>query len=89
MAEGEERLAFVVQRMEIDFRQPARMDDVLVIETATEDLRGARLRLAQTIRRDGTVLVTAKVDVAVVNAAGRARRLPPEVAAAFADRPSG
>lgn len=31
-----EGLVFVVHRMEIDFKAPARMDDVLTIETATE-----------------------------------------------------
>ncbi len=33
-------VAFVVRRMEIDFRTPARMDDVLTIETTPAEVRG-------------------------------------------------
>jgi acyl-CoA thioester hydrolase len=81
-----ERLAFVVRRMEIDFKKPARMDDVLTIDTTTVEARGARLTLAQTINRGGTVLVEATVDVAVIDGQGRPRRLPVDVAKAFAPR---
>lgn len=69
-------VAFVVRRMEIDFKMPARMDDVLTIRTNAAEVRGARMLLDQTISRDGGVLVTARVTVAVVNGFGRARRLP-------------
>lgn len=69
-------VAFVVRRMEIDFRSPARMDDVLTIATRPTDVRGARMQLEQSISRDGEVLATALVTVAVINGLGRARRLP-------------
>ncbi|KJS08804.1 MAG: 4-hydroxybenzoyl-CoA thioesterase [Hoeflea sp. BRH_c9] len=69
-------VAFVVRRMEIDFRSPARMDDVLTIATRPTDVRGARMQLEQTISRDDEVLATALVTVAVINGLGRARRLP-------------
>ncbi|WP_151987599.1 tol-pal system-associated acyl-CoA thioesterase [Rhizobium sp. EC-SD404] len=81
-----ERLAFVVRHMDIDFKQPARMDDVLTIDTATVEARGARLTLSQTINRGSTVLIEAKVDVAVIDGQGRPRRLPADVAKAFAPR---
>ena len=38
----EEGLVFVVHRMEIDFKTPARMDDVLTITTVTEKAGGAK-----------------------------------------------
>jgi acyl-CoA thioester hydrolase len=69
-------VAFVVRRMEIDFKSPARMDDVLTILTKPGDVRGARMHLTQTILRGDDVLATAAVTVAVVNGLGRARRLP-------------
>lgn len=71
-----EAVAFVVRRMEIDFRSPARMDDVLTISTRPTEVRGARMQLAQTISRDDEVLAAAVVTVAVINGLGRARRLP-------------
>lgn len=81
--EDGEGLAFVVHRMEIDFKRPARMDDLLTIETRSERAGGAKLVLAQTIARDGELLIAARVIIAVVNAAGRPRRLPAGLAAKF------
>ena len=78
-----EGLVFVVHRMEIDFRSPARMDDVLEILTATEKAGGAKMVLAQEIRCGGRLLISAKVVIAVVNAAGRPRRLPEGLATRF------
>lgn len=79
-----ETVAFVVRRMEIDFLTPARMDDVLTIITTPRDVRGARMLLEQTIKRDDETLASAVVTVAVVNGLGRARRLPDELRARFA-----
>lgn len=79
----EEGLAFVVHRMEIDFRAPARMDDLLTIRTHTEKAGGAKMILQQAIERDGTPLASAKVIIAVVNRRGRPRRLPEALATAF------
>jgi acyl-CoA thioester hydrolase len=73
-AEGE-GLIFAVRRMTIDFVRPARMDDVLVIETRTEEVRGASLVIAQKILRDGAVIVSADVRVAAI-AGGRPARIP-------------
>ncbi len=71
-----ERLAWIVRRMEIDFKSPARIDDVLTIETRTEDVSGARIVMRQVILRDDVVLSEAKVEAALVNGAGKPRRFP-------------
>lgn len=83
MSRGDESLVFVVHRMEIDFKASARMDDVLTIRTATEKAAGARLILDQEIRREGALLIAARVIVAVINAKGRPQRLPPALVAQF------
>lgn len=80
-AEGE-GLAFVVHRMEIDFKGSARMDDVLTIVTVSERAAGAKLVLKQEVRVGERLLIAARVVVAVINRAGRPRRLP----AALADK---
>jgi acyl-CoA thioester hydrolase len=72
---GEQGLAFVVRRMTIDFLKPARMDDLLTVETLPKEARGATMLLAQRILRGDEVLVTADVTVACVGG-GRARRIP-------------
>ena len=77
-------LVFAVKTMTLDFKRPARIDDILTIVTEPGDLGGARIRLAQTIRRDETVLVTAGVEVALINASGKPQRLPLAVRAALA-----
>ena len=67
--------AFVVRSMQIDFRKPARMDDMLEIETAPEEVKGASITLHQRIMRGDEVLIEAHVQVAFV-ASGRARPIP-------------
>jgi acyl-CoA thioester hydrolase len=73
-AEGK-GLFFAVRRMTIDYIRPARMDDVLTIETTTTDVRGATLDVEQRILRGDAVLITATVLVASL-AAGRPVRIP-------------
>jgi acyl-CoA thioester hydrolase len=67
--------AFVVRAMTIDFLKPARMDDVLDVVTAYEDVQGASITLHQQIMRGGELLLEAKVRVAFV-CDGRARPIP-------------
>lgn len=87
---GGERIVWVVRRMEIDFRAPARMDDVLTIETRTSDISGARITMSQRIRRGGDVLIEAIVEAAIVGEGGRPRRFPKEWIGRFMpDRAAG
>ena len=67
--------AFVVRSMRIDFRKPARMDDVLDVVTAPEEVKGASITLCQRILRADELLLEAHVRVAFV-ADGRARPIP-------------
>ncbi|PJK03909.1 tol-pal system-associated acyl-CoA thioesterase [Lysobacteraceae bacterium NML71-0210] len=61
-------LAFVVRAMRIDFRAPARLDDLLSVSVAGAQCRRASLVLAQEIRCDGRVLLDAEVKIAAVSA---------------------
>lgn len=87
LSADEEGLVFVVHRMEIDFKQPARMDDILTIQTVTEKAGGAKMVLNQEIRRGETLLIAAKVIIAVINKHGRPRRLPETIAEKFLSHP--
>jgi acyl-CoA thioester hydrolase len=69
--------------MEIDFVQPARIDDIMTVETKVERLSGARIFMAQTIQRDETLLIKARVEAAIISASGKPRRFPKQWAAAF------
>jgi acyl-CoA thioester hydrolase len=74
-----EQLAFAVRRINIEFRKPARIDDLLEVETLVKEVRGASILLLQTIRRDAETLTEAEVTVAFINREGRARRIPQSV----------
>jgi acyl-CoA thioester hydrolase len=73
---------FVVRAMTIDFKRPARMDDLLAVETSVTEVGAASLALEQKIWRDAELLVAARVTVAAVEG-GRARRLPRDVREKF------
>lgn len=80
LADGKhgERLVWVVRKMEIVFHAPARIDDVLTIDTRTAEISGARIFMEQELKRGDTLLVTARVEAAIIGENGRPRRFPRE-----------
>ncbi|PWB93121.1 tol-pal system-associated acyl-CoA thioesterase [Methylosinus sporium] len=76
-------LFFVVRAMTIDFRKPAQMDDLLIVETVVREVSGASFDLDQRVMRGGELLVGAQVKIAAVEG-GRPRRLPAQVREKFA-----
>ena len=82
---GGDGLIFAVRRMTIDYLRPARMDDVLIVETRTAQVRGASLVIAQSVRRGDELIVVADVRVAAV-AGGRPARIP-DALRAILERP--
>ncbi len=74
-------LIWVVQRVEADYRLPARFDDELLIETEVLKVSPARLIMGQRVMRAEVEIFRAKVIVACVTAEGKPRRLPAEIRA--------
>lgn len=72
---GKEPAAFVVRHMDVDFLQPARMDDVLEIVTHVDEIGAAAMTLRQDVTRDGAVLVTLRVKIVLISGSGKPRRL--------------
>ncbi|MFM8701247.1 MAG: tol-pal system-associated acyl-CoA thioesterase [Hyphomicrobiales bacterium] len=68
-------LAFAVRRMTIDWLKPARMDDMVTVETQIVAIKGASLMLLQRILRGEELLLEAEVLVAAVSD-GKPARLP-------------
>jgi acyl-CoA thioester hydrolase len=77
-------LLFVVRRCEIDYLQPARLDELLEVATRVVGFAGATLDLEQTVRRGDADLVVLKVTLACLNSTGRPARLPAALRAALA-----
>ncbi len=82
-----ERLAFAVTRLAVDFHKPARIDEIVEVETRSRELSGARGMLTQAIRRDPDLLVSAEVTVALINDDGRPRRWPEAIRKALGENP--
>lgn len=80
---GSEPAAFVVRRMDFDFRRPATIDEVLEVVTFVSEVGGASLTLDQLVRRDGALLVKARVTVVLVSQSGKPMRIPQPVRSAF------
>ena len=71
-------LVFAVRAMEIDFRAPARLDDQLQVSVRLLQSRGASFVVAQTIERNGALLVEAEVRIGALRATDfRPRPMPP------------
>lgn len=62
-------LMFVVRRASIDWRRPARLDDLLMVETRLQGMGKVRMSLRQTITRDATLLATVEIEVVAVSVA--------------------
>ena len=74
----EHDLVFAVRSMRIDFRRPARLDDLLDVSVALSQCRRASLVVAQSIHRDGELLVDAEVRVAALGASDFSPRAIPQ-----------
>jgi acyl-CoA thioester hydrolase len=71
-------LHFATTELELRYLRPAAYDDRLDIHTWVEWVRGASIRIAYEIRRDGELLATASTTHAMVDGTGRPRRIPKE-----------
>lgn len=62
-----DKIAFVVRNMVIDFRLPAKLDDLLVVDTSIKMLKGATIIFEQTLKKEEIILCQATVKVASVD----------------------
>ncbi|MBT7943257.1 MAG: tol-pal system-associated acyl-CoA thioesterase [Alphaproteobacteria bacterium] len=72
-------LAFAVKRCVMDFVKPAKLDDLLTIESRPLDVGGASLEIDQRVRRDGADLVRMELKLACMSLDGRPARLPGDI----------
>lgn len=78
-----EGILFVVRRMEIDYLAPARLDDLLDLETSIQAMKRTSFVMRQTIRRNGLDICDMNVVVVSINAEGRPTGLPTEIRTVF------
>ncbi len=76
-------LVLVVRRCAIDYLKPARLDDLLAIETDVGKLGAASVDLTQRVLRGGEKLAELKVQVVCVGKDGKPARIPDYLRAAL------
>jgi acyl-CoA thioester hydrolase len=72
-------LAFAVRRCVMDFVKPAKLDDLLTVETRLLKVGGASLDIDQRVRRGAEDLVRMELKLACISLDGRPARLPGDV----------
>jgi acyl-CoA thioester hydrolase len=77
LLEHDSPTAFVVTRIEIDFKRPARIDDALKVVTTYDAVKGPRLFVSQRILRGEALIASAEVTAACISMDGRPRKPPP------------
>ena len=72
----ESGLLVVVVKAECRYRRPARYDDLLQVHTRIARITQAKIEHDYQIRRDGEVLATGHVTLAIVDREGSVQRVP-------------
>jgi|SRR5690606_13493741 len=85
--EMEDRGRFlVVTRVAVQYRSPARYDDLLTLTTRLQRISFAKLEHAYELRRGDTLLTTAETTLACVDRDGKVQRMTELFPELFADR---
>lgn len=81
---AEHGISFIVRRCVVDYRRPARLDDLIEVHTRIISLKRVTIDAEQIVRREGDDLVRVELRLACIDTAGRPVALPPGVRDAFA-----
>lgn len=86
--------AYAVAGLSIQYRQPARLDDDLLVLSRMADVKAASVAIHQRVMSDAMLVAEADVRVAFVGADGRPKRQPTQWVEIFraltgADQPDG
>lgn len=76
---AEKDLLFVVGRVEIDYKAPARYQDKIAISAVVEETRLSAVRFYQEVSRDDLLLVTARTILVCVGKDFKPKKLPEEI----------
>ena len=68
-----------VVRLAVEYKRPARYDDVLSVSARLSRVTPARLEIEHVARRGAEVLCTGRVTICCLRADGRPQRFPPEL----------
>ena len=72
-------IVFAVRRVEADYVLPAKFEDILTVETSVIRQTGARLELAQDVRRNAEILFTSTITLVALQDSGAPARIPADI----------
>jgi len=72
--------AFTLTNVNVTYRKPGKVDDLLHIRTRYLGMDGPRIRFSQACLRDGELLAEAEITAVMIHADGRLRRPIKEIA---------
>ncbi len=75
----EQGLGFVVSRAAIDFKQGARLDDVIDVRIPSATIGKVKIEMTQEIWRDDSLLASIDVVIAMVNSDFKPARIPDKI----------
>jgi acyl-CoA thioester hydrolase len=81
-------MGFVVRRFVADYLRPAVLDDLVEVHSRLGAVAGARMEIAQEIRRGADLLFRGDVTVVLVDGRGRPKRVPVEWQTSFSLPPA-
>ena len=86
-----ERQGFLIAvvKLSVQYKQPARYDDLLLLQTTVTGSGRARIDHAYELRRDGRLLTTASTTVVCLDRAGRPQVLPESLQEAISCQQDG
>jgi acyl-CoA thioester hydrolase len=76
----EDPAAFTLTNVNVTYRKPGKVDDLLHILTRYLGMDGPRIRFSQACLRDGEVIAEAEITAVMIHADGRLRRPIKEIA---------
>lgn len=70
---------FTVTHVDIRYRRPAALGDIIEIKTELKEVKNASLTFGQQVMKDSALIAEAEVTLACVGSEGKPRRLPEEL----------
>lgn len=75
----ERGMAFAVVSLNIEYKLPAKLDDLLAVQTSITKLGGASMEMSQKILRDKDLIADIKITLVCIDQNLKAVRLPAEI----------
>ena len=77
-------MTFVVARIEIKYKRPSYLDDILTVEANVKEIKGSRIYMRQNIMRGHDMIAEADCDLALLDmATGRGSKIPDDLISLF------